>query len=129
MLNSKSDDTFLFRILVIDNQRSQLKLMKDRLSKFGCTVVTVDSAEEAEQIIKWGERFSLIITALKMPWLNGLQFCKRIKAQYPGILVCALSASIGEFEKEELKASGFDAVYSKPISNSQIMQMLLKLKL
>ncbi len=129
MLNSKSDDTFLFRILVIDNQRSQLKLMKDRLSKFGCTVVTVDSAEEAEQIIKWGERFSLIITALKMPWLNGLQFCKRIKAQYPGISVCALSASIGEFEKEELKASGFDAVYSKPISNSQIMQMLLKLKL
>ncbi len=125
MLNAKDNDTFPYRILVIDNQLSQLKLMKSRLSNYGCTVVTVDSAEEAEQMLKWGERFSLIITALKMPWLNGLQFCKRIKARYPEIKVCALSGNLEEFEIDELERSGFDSIYEKPISNERLKQMLV----
>ena len=125
MLHAKDNDTFPFRILVIDNQLSQLKLMKSRLSNYGCTVVTVDSAEEAEQMLKWGERFSLIITALKMPWLNGLQFCKRIKARYPEIKVCALSGNLEEFELDELERSGFDSIYEKPISNERLKQMLV----
>ena len=71
------------KVLVIDDQRSQLKLMRKMLEKFGYLAVTVDSAEEAEYILRSGENFSIIITDLKMPWLNGLTFCRNVKIFHP----------------------------------------------
>lgn len=124
MPNLNCNDSFNYRILVIDDQRSQLKLMKILLSKYGCTVVTMDSAEEAEQIIQWGEHFNLIITDLKMPWLNGLQFCKRVKALHPDVLIYALSGNIEAFDKDELENSGFDGIFQKPISSEALKQIL-----
>lgn len=125
MPNENCTNTFKYRILVIDDQRSQLKLMKGLLSKYGCTVVTMDSAEEAEQIIQWGEQFNLIITDLKMPWLNGLQFCKRIKAHHPEVLIYALSGNIEAFDHDELEDSGFDGIFQKPISSETVRRILI----
>jgi len=86
--------------------------------------VTVDSAEEAEQIIRWGEQFSLIITDLRMPWLNGAQFCKRVKALHPELKVCALSGNLEYFEEHELASSGFDGIYQKPVSDKLLKEIL-----
>lgn len=113
------------KILVIDDHRSQLKLMKNRLSRYGCNVVTADSAEEAVQMMQWGERFDIIITDLKMPWLNGIQFCRQVKADYPEIQVFALSGNISEYDKDELESSGFDGIYEKPISEEMLIQILV----
>ena len=124
MPKANCSDISPLKILVIDDQLSQLKLMKSMLSRYGCQVVTVDSAEEAEQIIRWGERFSLIITDLRMPWLNGAQFCKRVKALHPELKVCALSGNLENFEEHELTRCGFDGVYQKPVSGELLREML-----
>ncbi len=55
------------KVLGVDDQRSQLKLMKKMLEKIGCMAVTVDSVEEAGHILRCEESFSSIITDLKMP--------------------------------------------------------------
>ncbi len=115
---------YTHKVLVIDNQRSHLKRMKSRLSEFGCQVTTSDSAEEAVEMIQWGERFSLIITNLKMPWLDGIQFCRRVKANYPEFWVVALSGNIDAFDRQELEASGFDGIYEKPVTDAQLKQIL-----
>lgn len=75
-------------------------------------------------MIQWGERFSLIITDLKMPWLDGLQFCKRVKANYPEFWVVALSGNISAFDRKELEASGFDGIYEKPVTDALIRRIL-----
>ncbi len=115
---------FQHKVLVIDNQRSHLKRMKSRLAKYGCHVITSDSAEEAVEMIQWGERFSLIITDLKMPWLDGIQFCKRVKASYPEFWVVALSGNIDAFDRDELEESGFDGIYEKPVTDAVLKQIL-----
>lgn len=115
---------FPYKVLVIDDQRSHLKLMKKRLSRYGCRVVTSDSAEEAVEMIQWGERFSLIITDLKMPWLDGIQFCKRVKASFPEFWVVALSGNINAFDKNELEGSGFNGIYEKPVTDELLRKIL-----
>jgi len=124
MPEENTTDMFPHKVLVIDDQRSHLKLMKNRLSQYGCRVVTSDSAEEAVEMIQWGERFSLIITDLKMPWLDGLQFCKRVKASYPEFWVVALSGDINAFDRDELEKSGFDGIYEKPVTDDLLKQIL-----
>ena len=112
------------KILVIDDQRSQLRLIKKLLTKLGHTAVTVDSAEEADLILRWEQDFSLIITDLKMPWLDGLQFCKDVKSLHPNLKVYALSGFIGGYDPDELKAAGFDGVYEKPIRITLLAEIL-----
>ncbi|HAY38100.1 MAG TPA: hypothetical protein DCY53_01425 [Desulfobacteraceae bacterium] len=112
------------KILVVDDQRSQLKLMKQMLKKIGYMAVTVDSAEEAEYILRGEESFLMIITDLKMPWLDGLSFCKKAKIIDPNLKIFALSGFLYDFEMNELEDAGFDGIYEKPINKAQLVEML-----
>lgn len=112
------------KVLVVDDQLSQLRLMRIMLEKLGYMAVTVDSAEEAEYILKSGETFSLIITDLRMPWLDGLDFCKRAKVLHPDIKIYALSGCLDDFNVHELEKAGFDGIYQKPITKSYLREIL-----
>jgi CheY-like chemotaxis protein len=82
------------------------------------------SAEEAEYILRYEEHFSLIITDLRMPWLNGLDFCRRVKILKPDLKIYALSGCLYNFDKNELEDAGFDGIYQKPISNANLEEIL-----
>ncbi|MGA9176457.1 MAG: response regulator [Desulfobacterales bacterium] len=112
------------KILVVDDNLSQLKLMKKLLGNLGHMAVTVDSAEEAEYLLRYGEHFSLIITDLRMPWLDGLNFCRRVKNLNPDLKIYALSGYIYNFDKNELEDAGFDGVYQKPMSKANLEEIL-----
>jgi len=112
------------KILVIDDQRSQLRLIKRLLTRMGHTAVTVDSAEEAGLILRWEQDFAMIITDLKMPWLDGLQFCKDAKRAHPRLKIYAISGFLGGYDPDELQAAGFDGVYEKPIKEALLLEIL-----
>lgn len=112
------------KILVVDDNLSQLRLMKELLGRLGHMTVTVDSAEEAEYILRYGEHFSLIITDLKMPWLDGLNFCRKVKNLNPNLKIYALSGCLSDFDNKDLKNAGFDGIYQKPISKARLEEII-----
>jgi two-component system response regulator YesN len=112
------------KILLIDDQRSHLRMMKQMLEKLDWCASTVDSAEEAELILEWNPEFNALITDLKMPWLNGLDFCKKTKEKYPDIKIYALSGNLRAYDRDELEAAGFDGIYQKPIRFEIIVDIL-----
>ena len=112
------------KILVVDDKLSQLKVMKRMLRKLGHIAVTVDSAEEAEYLLRNGEQFSLIITELRLPWLNGLNFCRSVKILNPDLKIYALSGDIYNFDMNELHGAGFDGIYQKPIGKTNLEEIL-----
>jgi CheY-like chemotaxis protein len=112
------------KVLVIDDKPSQLKVMRRLLEKFGYVAVIAESAEEAEHILGFLEDFSLIITDLKMPWVSGIDFCRKVKTLYPNLKVYALSGYIYDFDINELDDAGFDGIYQKPISKKLLLEIL-----
>jgi CheY-like chemotaxis protein len=70
------------------------------------------------------ESFAMIITDLKMPWLDGLNFCKKAKILDPNLKIYALSGFLHDFDIKELEDAGFDGVYEKPISKAQLAEIL-----
>ena len=108
------------KILVIDDDLTHLGLMKKLLEELGHKVVTSDSAEEAEHILRYDEKFSLIITDLRMPWLNGLDFCRKVKSLKPDLKIYALSGWLHNFDMNELEGAGFDGIYQKPNRNCRM---------
>jgi len=123
-MRDRKSSEYSKKVLVVDDQRSQLRLMKKMLEKIGYMAVTVDSAEEAEHILRCGESFSMIITDLKMPWLDGLNFCKKAKLLDPDLKIFALSGFLYDFDINELEDAGFDGIYEKPISKGQLSEIL-----
>jgi CheY-like chemotaxis protein len=102
------------KILVIDDNTSQCKLIKKLFESCGYAVVALDSPEEALYLLEWKD-FDVIITDLRMPWMDGAEFCRRSRNIRPDMLIYALSGYIHEFDRKELLEAGFDGIFSKPI--------------
>jgi CheY-like chemotaxis protein len=101
-------------ILVIDDSTTQCKLLKKLFESHGYSVVALDSPEEALYLLEWKD-FDVIITDLRMPWMNGAEFCRRSRITKPDTLIYALSGYIHQFDRDELLEAGFDGIFSKPI--------------
>jgi len=101
-------------ILVIDDSTTQCKLLKKLFESYGYSVVALDSPEEALYLLEWKD-FDVIITDLRMPWMNGAEFCRRSRITKPETLIYALSGYIHQFDRDELLEAGFDGIFSKPI--------------
>ena len=102
------------KILVIDDNTTQCKVLKKLFESYGYSVVALDSPEEALYLLEWKD-FDAIITDLRMPWMNGAEFCRRSRNTRPETLIYALSGYIQEFDRAELLEAGFDGIFSKPI--------------
>ena len=116
------------KVLLVDDQRNHLQMMKRMFECNGCETVTVDSGEEAKFILDWASDFDAIVTDLKMPWLDGIELCKDTKRQYPTIQIYALSGNLKLYSPEILSYAGFDGVFQKPVTFELINEMLNAIK-
>ncbi|MGI0005253.1 MAG: response regulator [Nitrososphaera sp.] len=79
------------RILLIDDEKDILAVMKDGLQKTGFSVKACrDSAEALEDFAPG--RYDLVITDIRMPGMNGLDLYQKIKSADPQARVIFLSA-------------------------------------
>lgn len=67
------------RILVVDDNRMVLEMVADRLREEKMEVVTAQNGLEALELTK-SHRFDLILLDILMPWLNGLEVARLLKA-------------------------------------------------
>ncbi|MFC2166989.1 sigma-54-dependent transcriptional regulator [Acidobacteriota bacterium] len=79
------------KILVIDDEKSILELLKVVFTKEGFSVKTALSAVKAFELIE-KEDFALIITDIKLPEKSGLDILKFVKEKKPEIPVVLITA-------------------------------------
>lgn len=68
----------------------------------------------------------VIFVDIRMPEMDGVTLCKKIKAIHSSTQVIALTAQAMPYEQEEILASGFDAVLVKPFLEADLVQMIVK---
>lgn len=85
------------RILLVDDEDAILKLLRFPLEKEGYHVVTAkDGAEALDTFAR--ENFDLIILDLMLPQVDGMEVCRRIRAQSI-VPIIMLTAKSDEFDK------------------------------
>ena len=85
------------RILLVDDEEAILKLLRFPLEKEGYQVVTARDGEEALETFS-GERFDLVILDLMLPRVDGMEVCRRLRAQSI-VPIIILTAKSDEFDK------------------------------
>lgn len=111
----------LFRVLVVDDSKLQLKIVSAHLKKWGVEPVQCLSAKEALECCQTQE-FDMVISDWMMPDMNGLEFCKAFKAlerETFGYFILLTSKSAKEEIAEGL-AHGADDFLSKPVNPEEL---------
>ena len=112
-------------ILIVDDNESNLKLMKAVLE---CGDYVVKTARDAEEAIHVLERFEpdLILMDIQLPGMDGLELTRLLKnnpaRRY--ILVLALTAYAMKGDKEKAAAAGCDGYITKPIDTRSFPKVI-----
>src|ERR1017187_8216537 len=106
-------------ILVVDNSRVNLKLMRLLLTFEGFEVRTSERAEEALRMLDTF-RPALVLTDIQMPGMDGLEMTRRIKGdrRTSGIKVAALTASTSKLDNQRAIEAGCEDYISKSVDTS-----------
>jgi two-component system cell cycle response regulator len=116
------------RILIIEDNETNLELMIYLLQEFGYEPMTALDGEEGLTAIRQ-ERPDLVLCDIQMPNLDGYELVKIVKAdpdlrQIPIVAVTAL-AMAGDRDKG--LAAGFDSYINKPLNPQTFVQQVEKL--
>ncbi|WP_295470793.1 response regulator [uncultured Pseudomonas sp.] len=118
------------RILCVDDNPANLLLVQTLLEDMGANVLAVDSGYAAVQAVQH-ERFDMVLMDVQMPGMDGRQATEAIREleaerQSSALPVVALTAHAMANEKRSLLQSGMDDYLTKPISERQLAQVVLK---
>ena len=102
------------KILIIDDEEANVRVLSISLRSDGHEVVTAYSGEEGLQVFK-RERPDIVLTDIKMPGMNGIEVLEEIKAMAPEAEVIIITGH-GDIENaiEALKYGASDFI-NKPI--------------
>lgn len=106
------------KILVVDDDRDILILLKKRLELEGYEVFTVSEGQEVIRQVKL-HQFSLIVLDIVMPSMNGLDICKAIRDLVTAPILL-LSAKDREIDKVLGLELGADDYITKPFSMDEL---------
>lgn len=116
--------------LVVDDNEVNRLLAARLLTKAGWEVSTVEDGQAA---LTWmgANRARLVLLDISMPGLSGEEVCQAARARSlcPGMKVVAYTAHAMPEERARFLASGFDAILTKPISKSHVLDLLVALGL
>ena len=104
------------RILVVDDNPTNLKLVSDVLAYEGHDVLQAVNAEEA-QVLLASVLPDLILTDIALPGMDGLTFTRRVKAagRTGQLRIVALTAFAMKGDDLKAFAAGCDGYITKPI--------------
>ncbi|MBA1203773.1 response regulator [Pseudomonas capeferrum] len=118
------------KILCVDDNPANLLLVQTLLEGLGGEVLAVDSGYAAVQAVQ-DEPFDLVLMDVQMPGMDGRACTEQIRQwessqSGPSLPIVALTAHAMANEKRALLHSGMDDYLTKPISERQLAQVVMK---
>jgi two-component system sensor histidine kinase BarA len=118
------------RVLCVDDNPANLLLVQTLLEDMGAEVTAVDGGRSAIMAVQQ-QVFDLVLMDVQMPDMDGRQATEAIrswedKRHATPLPIVALTAHAMANEKRSLLQSGMDDYLTKPISERQLAQVVLK---
>ncbi|MGM0643108.1 MAG: response regulator [Thermodesulfobacteriota bacterium] len=109
------------KILVVDDERSVIKLMENVFRKQGYETRSAESAEEALSLLE-NEKIHVMFLDLNLPGMNGVELCREIRKQMPMALIYAITGYASLFELSDCREAGFDDYFKKPVQINTLIK-------
>jgi DNA-binding NtrC family response regulator len=112
-------------ILIVEDEAKMRRLLELNLGEDGFTTLSAEDAEAGLKLLR-ENAVDLVVTDLKLPGMNGLEFLQAIKRQNAALPVVVMTAfGTVETAVEAMKAGASDYVL-KPFSLSEMRMVIRK---
>jgi DNA-binding NtrC family response regulator len=112
-------------ILIVEDEQKMRRLLEMNLAEEDHTIFSVGDAETGFRLLRQ-EKIDLVLTDLKLPGMNGLEFLQGVKQQDNALPVVVMTAfGTVETAVEAMKAGASDYVL-KPFSMDEIKLIIKK---
>ncbi|NVK22101.1 MAG: two-component sensor histidine kinase BarA [Kangiellaceae bacterium] len=114
-------------VLAVDDNPANLRLVSTLLEDLGINVDTAESGMQAVSLSK-DKVYDAILMDIQMPEMDGLEATRTIRANRTNIKtpIIALTAHAMANEREQLLEAGMDDYMTKPVSEQDLVNMLVK---
>ena len=109
------------KILVVDDEPAILAVMKEIFKMGGYAVSTAERAEEALKILSQ-EIFLVMLLDLKLPDMNGIELCKRIRRDNLVAIIYAFTGYTNFYGLLDCRTAGFDDFFVKPVDTKMLLK-------
>ncbi|MBC8052580.1 MAG: response regulator [Sphingobacteriaceae bacterium] len=110
------------KVLVVDDNKTNRKILKVQLEQWNLVPTLASSAQEALKILSEDCAYDLIITDMQMPEMDGVGLSTFIKDNYSQIPIILLS-SIGDESKKKYPHL-FSSILTKPVKQQHLCKMV-----
>ena len=111
-------------ILVVEDQKYNLLVLKKMLEQSGINVIPVDNGMDAVKLCEQNKDIDLVLMDIKMPVMNGYNAMKEIKKIVPEMKVIAETAYALSGDRSRILDAGFDGYLPKPITKENLDEIL-----
>jgi len=112
------------RVLIVDDNKTNLKILEIQLEQWKLVTYLTSSAREALAFLNYAENepIDLVITDMQMPDMDGVELARAIKALKNPPPIIMLS-SIGD-ETKKIYPDLFSFILTKPVKQQRLIQSL-----
>lgn len=107
------------KILIVDDDPFILELLGIFISSFGYEFAAAEDGIQAVEQLKRDD-YTIVITDMKMPRMDGMQLLRHIKEQYPSIDVIVVTGYTGSFSYTDVIKAGASDFISKPFNADEL---------
>lgn len=109
------------KILLLDDEQDLLDLYRDLLRELPSKpdVHTSNSGARAIALLE-SEPFSMLISDLRMPKMDGLQVLSIVRRKFPQLRIVVMTAVVDEQYRSRAYAMGVDLFWEKPRTNEEM---------
>lgn len=115
------------KILIVEDNELNLKLLNDILEFHGYRIFATRFGEEATRLARQHEP-DLILMDVQLPDIAGTEVARRLKADEDtrGIPIIAVTAFAMSGDEARILASGCDAYLAKPFNVQEFLDMVMR---
>ncbi len=119
-------DEQCFKILLVDDEPVNLKVLVDHLSLEHYELVRASSGPEALALLEQGDRPDLVLLDVMMPGMTGYEVCAEIRKRFPAneLPVLMLTAKTQVADVLEGLKEGANDYLTKPIRKQELLARL-----
>jgi signal transduction histidine kinase/DNA-binding response OmpR family regulator len=120
------------RVLVVDDNASNRRILNEMLIRWKMRSVLADSGPMALEILRRSaqerDRFDLILLDAQMPVMDGFDFARRVREDqsYSGPRIMMLSSIDVRGMGPEVREMGIDHYLVKPVTRANLLKAILK---
>jgi len=114
------------RVLIVDDVKSNLYVIKEMLLPYKIKIETVESGEEAVELIKRGKTYDIIFMDHMMPGIDGIEATRQIRETGYSRPIVALTANAVKGMSEMFLTRGFSGFISKPVDLKRLNACLVR---